>query len=846
MAKKNKNKDTKTVKKVETKEPEIIKDEEPIVETEKVEPVTEVEKDTAIKEDPATEVEEKPQVIETAIPDIKQDEEAEIKREEIEVVPEVKNKRLTLQERLELAAQKKSKANAEKKAKKIINNEIENSKTTEVETNNDKNDKIELKELNLKDILTEDLTNNQPDVIEKIEKYVSSKIDSVEQSYKEKISKLESELVKKSKTSVDIKDSNLIEKLKSKDEQIRELLDEGNKLSRKEVQLNQSIKKLKIHESDLESELETLEKANEELSGRVESLEGKVVDYDKTTRLLAEEKLANETLKKKFDSLKVAKDSLLDELKEIKFSKLDIQLEDVKKELEEKTNEFEKIQDNHERLLVSSKDTEDTLTFKIKELEKKLKENEELLYDRNQEIKRLEENVEKLRFDNENIIPTTSNNNNNNEILQQQYEEAQENWKLIESSYLKKINNFENQIEELQNLNIGYSKKIKILTNDLKQKSIDYSRLEEQNQLFESNSGTLEKKIETLNQTNKTLNNNLEKIKLEFNKEKENFEKHIQKLEQEKESIESRLKLRNNEFGPLNPPNTNSFYLQDLSSSSSLMKSLNTPNLNNRVNNNKRYSVQLSDPTQLNSRQNAPLSSSNSTFSFSRLNNMQPMTPQDRILRHQNSIVSFDSYDNDNVRENVNENDTLMDNEGPLGIKINQSFASFTTNSPQLNDEDSEFMMSNDEIGLGMDAETENGMNTPIIENGNNNESYIGKNIQIMNKLASQIRILELEINTLREDSKRLEEEKESASKEIVRLMNDNEKVEEIRGEVKERDGKIATLEESYHKVLIILGEKEERLGELDADVDDLKDLLRQQVQQMVEMQEKINKLSNN
>ena len=845
MAKKNKNKDTKTVKKVETKEPEIIKDEEPIVETEKVEPVTEIEKDTAIKEDITSEVEEKPQVIETAIPEIKQDEE-EIKREETEIVPEVKNKRLTLQERLELAAQKKSKANAEKKAKKIINNEIENSKTTEVETNNDKNDKIELKELNLKDILTEDLTNNQPDVVEKIEKYVSSKIDSVEQSYKEKISKLESELVKKSKTSVDIKDSNLIEKLKSKDEQIRELLDEGNKLSRKEVQLNQSIKKLKIHESDLESELETLEKANEELSGRVESLEGKVVDYDKTTRLLAEEKLANETLKKKFDSLKVAKDSLLDELKEIKFSKLDVQLEDVKKELEEKVKEFEKIQDKYEKLLVSSKDTEDTLTFKIKELEKKLKENEELLYDRNQEIKRLEENVEKLRFDNENIIPTASNNNNNNEILQQQYEEAQENWKLIESSYLKKINNFENQIEEFQNLNIGYSKKIKILTNDLKQKSIDYSRLEEQNQLFESNSGTLEKIIETLNQTNKTLNNNLEKIKLEFNKEKENFEKHIQKLEQEKESIESRLKLRNNEFGPLNPPNTNSFYLQDLSSSSSLMKSLNTPNLNNRVNNNKRYSVQLSDPTQLNSRQNAPLSSSNSTFSFSRLNNMQPMTPQDRILRHQNSIVSFDSYDNDNVRENVNENDTSIDNEGPLGIKINQSFASFTTNSPQLNDEDSEFMMSNDEIGLGMDAETENGMNTPIIENGNNNESYIGKNIQIMNKLASQIRILELEINTLREDSKRLEEEKESASKEIVRLMNDNEKVEEIRGEVKERDEKIATLEESYHKVLIILGEKEERLGELDADVDDLKDLLRQQVQQMVEMQEKINKLSNN
>lgn len=845
MAKKNKNKDTKIVKKVETKEPEIIKNEKPIVETEKVEPVTEIEKNTAIKEDITNEVEEKPQVIETAIPEIKQDEE-EIKREETEIVPEVKNKRLTLQERLELAAQKKSKANAEKKAKKIINNEIENSKTTEVETNNDKNDKIELKELNLKDILTEDLTNNQPDVVEKIEEYVSSKIDSVEQSYKEKISKLESELVKKSKTSIDIKDSNLIEKLKSKDEQIRELLDEGNKLSRKEVQLNQSIKKLKIHESDLESELETLEKANEELSGRVESLEGKVVDYDKTTRLLAEEKLANETLKKKFDSLKVAKDSLLDELKEIKFSKLDVQLEDVKKELEEKVKEFEKIQDKYEKLLVSSKDTEDTLTFKIKELEKKLKENEELVYDRNQEIKRLEENVEKLRFDNENIIPTASNNNNNNEILQQQYEEAQENWKLIESSYLKKINNFENQIEELQNLNIGYSKKIKILTNDLKQKSIDYSKLEEQNQMFESNSGTLEKKIETLNQTNKTLNNNLEKIKLEFNKEKENFEKHIQKLEQEKESIESRLKLRNNEFGPLNPPNTNSFYLQDLSSSSSLMKSLNTPNLNNRANNNKRYSIQSGDPTQLNSRQNAPLSSSNSTFSFSRLNNMQPMTPQDRILRHQNSIVSFDSYDNDNVRENVNENNTSIDNEGPLGIKMNQSFASFTTNSPQLNDEDSEFMMSNDEIGLGMDAETENGMNTPIIENGNNNESYIGKNIQIMNKLASQIRILELEINTLREDSKRLEEEKESASKEIVRLMNDNEKVEEIRGEVKERDEKIATLEESYHKVLIILGEKEERLGELDADVDDLKDLLRQQVQQMVEMQEKINKLSNN
>lgn len=151
-----------------------------------------------------------------------------------------------------------------------------------------------------------------------------------------------------------------------------------------------------------------------------------------------------------------------------------------------------------------------------------------------------------------------------------------------------------------------------------------------------------------------------------------------------------------------------------------------------------------------------------------------------------------------------------------------------------------------DEIPVGMDAEGEqlNTLNggTPVISNGNN----VGSNVQLVKRLGAHVRILELEIATLKDETLSLAREKESATNEIAQLIEENSKVSEIKEEINEKEKKLDLLNKKYEEVLVLLGEKEERVGELSADVDDLKDLLRQQVQQMVEMQEKINELSKN
>lgn len=170
----------------------------------------------------------------------------------------------------------------------------------------------------------------------------------------------------------------------------------------------------------------------------------------------------------------------------------------------------------------------------------------------------------------------------------------------------------------------------------------------------------------------------------------------------------------------------------------------------------------------------------------------------------------------------------------------------FLLESPSINNASQDLASLNDDIPLGMDAESERvstlngGTDTPNIGSGG------GLNIQLIKKLSAHIRMLELEVTTLKDETKTLEREKDAASEEIVRLIQDNSQVQLVRDEVTAKEAEVSKLQKNYERVLILLGEKEERVGELTADVEDLKDMLRQQVQQMVDMQEKIDKISSN
>ena len=767
-----------------------------------------------------------------------------------------KKKKLSLQERLALAAQKKGKNETKIKKKPIVESKQKEAMPDNI-TDGQINSSASMQQSDtaaaaddLKDLyqlIPTELDSQRDQLVSHLKDYVSKLIDNSSKSYLMKICKLEDELSSVAKTvSLSSTESELLKKLREKEQQINELIEEGNKLSKKELALNQSLKKMKLRETELEEDIELYEKSTEELNNKVELLEKKVVDFDDNERALVEEKLAMQTLRTKYDSLVRANESLTDELKEIKFSKLDIQLDKALKELKQERTAHSELLYKHEKLNTLYIQTNEEKDALISDLESQFRSEKDKCSDISREseaeIKRLGQKLEALRFQSESAIPAEKSTEDT-DMLQMQYDQAKENWKLIESSYLKKISNFEVQLEDLRKTNIIYSKKIKVLGNDLKQKSTSNSELQEIEGNLVSEVALLKKKNATLMSTNQTLEDNIKHSKEEFAKEKESFEKKVQTLEEEKEGLESSLKLRTNDFTSSQQMNQNSFYLQDLSSSSSLnhLKTMNNSTMG-RSASNKRFSISVGE-----SSTTPRLSTSNSSFSIHKLNSVASMSAQDKILRHQNSTISFSS----------NDMQLQQQQQQPLGISsssgANNDLISggaggttpFLLESPSITNTSQDLALLNDDIPLGMDAESErvstlNGGDTPNTGSGG------GLNIQLIKKLSAHIRMLELEVTTLKDETKTLENEKDAASEEIVRLIQDNSQVRQVRDEVTAKEAEVNKLQKNYERVLILLGEKEERVGELTADVEDLKDMLRQQVQQMVDMQEKIDRISSN
>lgn len=99
---------------------------------------------------------------------------------------------------------------------------------------------------------------------------------------------------------------------------------------------------------------------------------------------------------------------------------------------------------------------------------------------------------------------------------------------------------------------------------------------------------------------------------------------------------------------------------------------------------------------------------------------------------------------------------------------------------------------------------------------------------------------MEGELSASKELYDNLLKEKTKANDEILRLLEENDKFNEVN---KQKDDLLKRVEQMQSKLetsLQLLGEKTEQVEELENDVSDLKEMMHQQVQQMVEMQGKM------
>lgn len=108
------------------------------------------------------------------------------------------------------------------------------------------------------------------------------------------------------------------------------------------------------------------------------------------------------------------------------------------------------------------------------------------------------------------------------------------------------------------------------------------------------------------------------------------------------------------------------------------------------------------------------------------------------------------------------------------------------------------------------------------------------KHIQIINKMSASIRRLDLEIANLREENEALSGERAAAHQDKLRVYELQKADTQLRDQLAQAAADLALQKRKEETLLQLVGEKSELVEELRADIVDLKEICRQQVQQMV------------
>ncbi|ANZ76123.1 BA75_02473T0 [Komagataella pastoris] len=499
--------------------------------------------------------------------------------------------------------------------------------------------------------------------------------------------------------------NNLQKKLEAKEIQVKELLEEGMKLSSNEVSLLQTVKRLKQENNSLVNELNNVSEINRKLEIRSQRLDA-----------LEKEFIKGEDLASKYDQLKNEFQQKEKELRklQVKETNLDNKLHNANQEIRELSEKNIHLQSSRDQALSELRECELLLTTSKAEAElaiKKLKE----------EILSLEERIEVLRVANENSKQfEKSDNLENYEQLQQEFSNSQENWKLIEDSYIHKISSLESDISSSKTKEQQSGKQVKALSLEIKELSRDNTRLINDIQVLSKEIGLLRKELDSKNTEIQALNETLENKVNTFDLEKKRL---IRKLEVKK--------------SPSSEPGT----LPDSFSRERSLGDISTTSITSSLN-----------PTN---------SSSHNSFQLGESSSRR--------------ISTTSIFDNN-----------------------------FTNDS---------------------DARTIEESNLPTNHT--------------MDMLTSQLRSLELQISKLKTENKYLAEEKKELTQEIVKLMKLNENSKAYHHEIEILNQQLQDSKTEYEKALVLLGEKSELVEELRADVEDLKDICKQQVRDMVKLTSK-------
>ncbi|CUM65119.1 uncharacterized protein PRCAT00002746001 [Priceomyces carsonii] len=576
---------------------------------------------------------------------------------------------------------------------------------------------------------------------------------------------------------------DLIDKIASKDETIKQLMEEGQALSMKELKLNETIKKLRSLNSNLEDSLNDFSEKNEKISLKQNELEEilrlnkfKSIDQliekfnensntiNQLTQELEGERNANWMAKYK-EQQKIHEATLLEKQKYLQdLNELKIQFDMSKRQ---------------SQLDLSSKNTI------IQDLKREISNTKG---HSSSEIARLEAKIEQLRFENEKSqhlyknepekgAPNTIDYEDYSKLsevhhnLQEQYLSSQENWKLIESNLLNKVDNMSSSLESLKKQKIRLSNELK------KHQSLMQNQTDEYN--------VLKNKLVSLEKEN-------EDTKLKLQILGDDYQEQVDKFERLNQIYNTDRQKLNNEIKRLT---------EDIEKSKEPFEHLLTVPLIQNGRRSQETGLHLGvDPPRSPTRTNSINNSSWNEIKFG-----------------ESSTTPAIQKDFTGIFMNQSRNTSLTSFNGPDDSY--EDLYSFRSRQPSQS-----HIINTSGSATGISG-------IPTLTNHSN--------IQLINKMSSNIRRLEIEIHTLLEENCKLNEEKELLQQELMEKIKLEEDIESLNKKVQSLLNELDLKSKEEQTMLELIGEKSERVEELKADVQDLKEICKLQVQQMIELQGK-------
>ncbi|KAI9051237.1 hypothetical protein LZ554_005338 [Drepanopeziza brunnea f. sp. 'monogermtubi'] len=589
---------------------------------------------------------------------------------------------------------------------------------------------------------------------------------------------------------------SLEKKLADKEEQVALLMQEGQKLSKKEVNQLTTIKKLRAKIQEDSKAVEEAKRKQEiaerdmaivtERLKRAETFEKRLGEKQKEVTQLQKEvetlKTANEVKNSAIVELEAQLEEAIAQGKEAEMKAANEALEAEKKRVAE-------LEDDISNLKIEKDLVADRARAQVKELKEKAEKDAErarvLEMEMKNELQMLESKLEVMRARAEEVSSGATGDAQAKllrqiETLQTQYAVASENWQGIESSLIARATSLEKERDEAAKRESDIRRKAREVTLKAKRNEDELEESRSKMPSFQKELAEHKAKLDTLQQRAEAAEAALIEARATFEQEKLAWQSELQnRIDEERQKLQEET-----------IQNPGSFSYRPGSPVASTRRGITSEYIglqNLHIRRTSAFSV-------INEASAPP-----SGF-VGRRTSAQPLrlASGNGTPKRQESMQS--------LREKRKEDENHVE-------------------SPSAHTEHDSFFEQN--VSASSPEQTINDLVSV-------STAGAGPSVQLVERMSSAVRRLESEKVATKEDLARLAAQRDEARAEIVALMREVEAKRKVDERVQELEAEVEVLNERYQTTLEMLGEKSEMVEELKGDVSDLKAMYRELVERTV------------